>query len=99
MTAVRGDENLAVVSVHGTTGNPVVDVQYGDSVLQKKLGEALPHGWQITAIGNDSVTFRKKIGRGPEIFKTVGIGHGNRPDAEPGMLSGLIIAAPAHAGN
>jgi len=78
LTALRHDENIGVIAVHGTPADPVVDVQVGDTVLQKKLGDATPDGWQIVQIDRDSVTFRKKMPRKTDAIKTVGIGHGNR---------------------
>jgi len=77
--AIRRDQTMAVISVHGASASPVVDVQYGDLVFQKKLGDVMPDGWQIAAIGSDSVTFRKKTNRNPELIKTLGIGLGNEP--------------------
>lgn len=65
----RREEYLSVLSVHGSPADPIVDVQYGDRLLQKRRGEALPDGWQITAIGHSTVTFQKK-----DAVKTVSIG-------------------------
>jgi hypothetical protein len=73
-TFTRREPDLAVIAVHGAPNSPVVDVQYQDTVLQKKRGDIMPDGWQLTAIGKDSVTFSKKRNRKPDLIKILGIG-------------------------
>ena len=98
--AARRNESLAVLSVHGVPGNPIVDIQYGETVLQKKLGEATPDGWQISVIAHDSVTFRRKVGRKPDLIKTLGIGFGSKPDASHAGVAGSVpVPVPSTAGS
>ncbi len=96
LAAMRRDQNMAVISVHGAPGNPVVDVQYGDTVFQKQIGDVMPDGWRISAIGTDSVTFRKKIKRKPDFIKTTGIGivAGTGSDSKPAVDDAGVFSSP-----
>lgn len=72
---VNHDNNMLVLSVHGSPSNLMVDVQYDGLLLHKRRGETLPNGWKLTAIGSNTVTFNKKIPNKPDIIKTINIGY------------------------
>lgn len=88
------NDNIFVLSVHGSPSNPIVDVRYDGMLLHKRRGEALPDGWKITSIGNNAVTFNKKVPAKPDIIKTVSIGHGLAPTPEHSTLPEELITHP-----
>ena len=94
----KQEESMQVLAVHGVPGNPIVDVQYGNSLLQKKIGESLPDGWEIAAVANTSVTFSKKIANKPSLVKVLGIGIGHDNVMRQQIDSSLnnSITAPSH---
>lgn len=81
------DDHISVLSVHGVPDKPIVDVQYGEMLLQKRIGEFLPGGWEISAVGNTTVTFTKKIAHKPQVIKTVSIGNFSTPTSSETMPS------------
>ncbi len=96
-SAISGrDESLSVLSVHGSPSDPIVDVQYGGVLLQKRRDEAMPGGWKIASIGYSSVTFRKKFPNKPDVVKTVSIGQGVLTGQEDSRPEGLP-AIPSHS--
>jgi len=92
----KPEESMQVLSVHGAPGNPVVDVQYGELFLQKKIGEAMPDGWEITSVEKTSVTFTKKVFKKNDEVKIVGIGHTAVRRSQIDSTPGTAMATPLH---
>ena len=95
IAAPKPEESIQVLSVHGVPGNPIVDVQYGDLFLQKKIGESLPDGWEITAVARATVTFTRKITGKNDMTRTVGIGHNSVPRTQIDAGARLVPAIPS----
>ena len=89
------EELISVPSVHGTPTNPIVDVQYGDSLLQKHRGETLPDGWKIVGIEKNTVNLSKKIPHRPDVIKRVRIGSDIVP--VPEINPAESVAIPSHS--
>jgi hypothetical protein len=98
VAAIKREESMQVLSVHGSPANPIVDVQYGDTLLQKQRGDAMPNGWRITTVGENSVTFTKRSAKKPDLIKTMGIGHQAIPiPTDMAALPALPMLPPYHA--
>jgi len=89
---VRHEDHIAVIAVHGAPVDPIVDVQYGATLLQKKRGEVLPDGWQIADVEPSSVVFIKKAhGKKPPLIKKIAIGREQIMKPDDGLPIGPTV--------
>jgi len=91
----RHEDRIAVIAVHGTPLDPIVDVQYGATLLQKRRGEVLPDGWQISDVGSGSVTFIKQSNsKKPPLVKKVPIGREHVVVTDDNTFAAPVRPAP-----
>lgn len=65
------EEAFKINAIHGDASNPVADIQYQNTILQRKRGESAFNGWKVVSIAGGEVRMARTAKKGKEQTKTL----------------------------